>query len=99
VSEVPTYYLMYNPDARAYQFSSTFFISYTEKNGTTLTGDAGYEQAVRDGYFKVIAYDNSVTVPLDRILARMLMNDPQYRLAATLANSNGLGTYYVWVRR
>jgi Dolichyl-phosphate-mannose-protein mannosyltransferase len=99
VSEVPTYYLMYNPDARASQFSSTYFISYTEQNGTTLTGDAGYEQAIRDGYFRVIAYDDTVTAPLDHILARMLMNDPQYRLAATLANSDGLGTYYVWVKR
>ena len=99
VSEIPSYYLMYNPDARADQFSSTFFISYTDKNGTTLTGDAGYEQAIRDGYFRVVAYDDTVTVPLDRILARMLTADPQYRLAATLANSDGLGTYYVWVRR
>jgi hypothetical protein len=99
VSEVPTYYLMYNRDARADQFSSTFFISYADKNGTTLTGDAGYEQAIRDGYFRVIAYDDSVTVPLDHILARMLAADPHYRLAATLANSNGLGTYYVWVKR
>jgi hypothetical protein len=54
---------------------------------------------VRDGYFRVIAYDDSVTVPLDHILARMLMNDPRYRLVATLANSNGLGTYYIWVKR
>jgi Dolichyl-phosphate-mannose-protein mannosyltransferase len=99
VSEVPSYYLMYNPDARASQFSSTYFISYTEQNGTTLTGDAGYEQAIRAGYFRVIAYDNTVTLPLDHILARMLMNDPQYRLAATLANSDGQGTYYVWVKR
>jgi len=99
VSEIPSYYLMYNPDARADQFSSTYFISYTGKNGTTLTGDAGYEQAIRDGYFRVVAYDDTVTVPLDRILARMLTADPQYRLAATLANSDGLGTYYVWVRR
>ncbi len=99
VSEVPSYYLMYNPDARADQFSSTYFISYTEKNGTTLTRDAGYEQAIRDGYFRVIAYDDTVTVPLDHILARMLMADPQYRLAATLANSDGVGTYHIWVKR
>ncbi len=99
VSEVPSYYLMYNPDARAGQFSSTYFISYTDQNGTTLTGDAGYEQAVRDGYFRVIAYDDTVTVPLDHILARMLDADPRYRLAATLANSDGVGTYYIWVKR
>ena len=47
----------------------------------------------------MIAYDDSVTVPLDHILARMLVADPQYRLAATLPNSDGLGTYYIWVKR
>ena len=38
-------------------------------------------------------------MPLDDILARMLEADPSYRLAAALPNSDGLGTYYIWVRR
>ena len=98
-AEVPTYYLMHNPDARASQFVSTYFISYTGKNGITMTGNAGFEAAVRQGYFHVIAYDDTVTVPLDNILARMLEADPSYRLAAALPNSDGFGTYYIWVRR
>ncbi len=98
-AEVPTYYLMHNPDARASQFVSTYFIAYTGRNGVTLTGNAGFESAVRQGYFHVIAYDDTVTVPLDNILARMLQTDSSYRLAAALPNSDGQGTYYIWVRR
>jgi len=52
------------PDARESQFVSTYFISYTGKNGITVTGNAGFEAAVRQGYFRVIAYDDTVTVPL-----------------------------------
>ena len=65
-AEVPTYYLRRNPDAKASQFVTTYFISYTGQNGITLTGDAGFEAAVRQGYFHVIAYDDTVTVPLDQ---------------------------------
>jgi len=99
VSEVPTYYLMHNPDAKASQFDSTYYLSYTGQNGVTTTGTAGFEAAVRQGYFHVIAYDDTVTVPLDHILARMLETDSSYRLAAALPNSDGFGTYYIWVKR
>ena len=47
----------------------------------------------------MIAYDDTVTVPLDNILARMLKADSSYRLAAALPNSDGVGTYYIWVKR
>jgi hypothetical protein len=98
-AEVPTYYFMHNPDAKASQFVSTYYISYTGKNGLTVTGDAGFEAAVRQGYFHIVAYDDTVTVPLDNILARMLKADSSYRLAAALPNSDGFGTYYIWVKR
>jgi hypothetical protein len=98
-AEVPTYYLRGNPDARATQFVATYYISYTGQNGITMHGDAGFEAAVRQGYFHVIAYDDTVTVPLDNILARMLKADSSYRLAAALPNSDGIGTYYIWVKR
>ena len=64
-----------------------------------MTGDAGFEAAVRQGYFRVIAYDDTVTVPLDNILAGILKSDSSYRLAAALPNSDGLGTYFIWVKR
>ena len=98
-AEVPTYYLWRNRDARASQFVTTYYISYTGTNGITMTGDAGFEAAVRQRYFHVIAYDDTVTVPLDNILARMLEADSSYRLAAALPNSDGFGTYYIWVKR
>ncbi len=98
-AEVPTYYLMRNPDAKASQFVTTYYISYTGRNGITMTGDPAFEAAVRQGYFHVIAYDDTVTVPLDQILARMLEADSSYRLAAALPNSDGFGTYYIWVKR
>ena len=98
-AEVPTYYLMHNPDAKASQFVTTYYISYPGSNGTTMTRDAAFEAAVRQGYFRVIAYDDTVTVPLDKILARMLEADSSYRLAAALPNSDGFGTYYIWVKR
>jgi hypothetical protein len=98
-AEVPTYYLRGNPDAKATQFASTYYISYTGQNGITMHGNAGFEAAVRQGYFHVIAYDDTATVPLDNILARMLKADSSYRLAAALPNSDGVGTYYIWVKR
>lgn len=98
-AEVPTYYLRGNPDAKATQFVSTYYISYTGQNGITMHGDAGFEEAVRQGYFHVIAYDDTATAPLDNILARMLKADSSYRLAAALPNSDGVGTYYIWVKR
>ena len=98
-AEVPTYYLRGNPEAKASQFVTTYFISYTGQNGTTMYGNAGFEAAVRQGYFHVIAYDDTATVPLDKILARMLKADSSYRLAAALPNSDGIGTYYIWVKR
>ena len=81
-AEVPTYYLRGNPDAKATQFALTYYISYTGQNGITMHGNAGFEAAVRQGYFHVIAYDDTATVPLDNILARMLKADSSYRLAA-----------------
>jgi Dolichyl-phosphate-mannose-protein mannosyltransferase len=98
-AEVPTYYFWGHPDAKATQFVTTYYISYTGQSGITMHGNAGFEAAVRHGYFHVIAYDDTVTVPLDNILARMLKADSSYRLAAALPNSDGVGTYYIWVKR
>jgi 4-amino-4-deoxy-L-arabinose transferase-like glycosyltransferase len=98
-AEVPTYYLWRDPDAKPSQFVSTYYISYTGKNGITMTGDAGFAAAVRQGYFHVIAYNDTVTVPVDNMLAGILKSDSSYRLAAALPNSDGLGTYFIWVKR
>jgi 4-amino-4-deoxy-L-arabinose transferase-like glycosyltransferase len=99
VDEVPIYYLMGNPDAQPDQFTSTYNITYTGPQGQTLTGTAGFTAAIRNGYFNVIVYNNTVTPALDHVLAGLLEADPSYRLAATIPANDaaGNGFYYIWV--
>jgi hypothetical protein len=99
--EVPIYYLMGNQNAQSSQFTSTYEITYTDKYGRILTGNAGFEAAVSERYFQVIAYNYLSTPTEDRVLTRMLEADPAYRLAAAIPEtiSSGRVIYYVWVRR
>ena len=100
VPEVPIYYLMGNKDAQPEQFTSTFVIVYINKKGQTLTGPAGFTAAVQDGYFQVIAYNNTVTQAVDGSLAKALNASHAYYLAAKVNLSDSLGplTYYIWVK-
>ena len=100
VPEVPIYYLMGNKDAQPRQFTSTFFIVYKDKKGQTLTGPAGFTAAVQDGYFQVIAYNNTVTLAADGSLAKALKASRAYYMAAKVNLSDSLGpvTYYIWVK-
>ncbi len=98
VDEVPIYYLRGHRDAQPDQFTSTYFIGYTDK-GQYLTGDAGYVAAIKAGYFRVVAYNGQVTPALDDVLARTLRSDPDYQLAAAIPNGDHSVIYYVWVRR
>ncbi len=101
VDEVPIYYLLGNRAAQPDQFTSTYNITYVGAHGQTLTGTAGFLAALRAGYFRVIAYDDTVTAPLDRKLASALESDPSYRLAAAIPQSDSFGrtTYFVWVKQ
>lgn len=101
VPEVPTYYLMGRPGAQPTQFYSTFFIAYVDPQGKTLTGDLGFETAVQNGFFNVVAYEGSITPGVDSLLARELQSDPQYRLAAVVPDNTAyhVGSYYVWVKK
>jgi len=99
VDEVPIYYLRNDRDAQPSQFTSTYFIGYTDRQGQYLTGNAGYVAAIKAGYFRVVAYNGQVTPALDNVLASTLRADPDYRLAATISNGDHSVNYYVWVRR
>lgn len=99
VDEVPIYYFRHDPAAQPRQFTSTYFIGYTNPQGQYLTGDAGYVAAIKAGYFRVVAYNFQTTPGVDNVLARTLQADPDYRLAARLPNGNDTVAYYVWVRR
>jgi hypothetical protein len=100
VQEVPIYYLEGNPDAQPEQFWSTYNITYIDKQGQTLTGAAGFTAAVDAAYFRVIAYDNTVTPATDKVIARAIMSSHAYRLAKVvhLTASGGPVDYDIWVK-
>ena len=101
VPEVPVYYLEGRPGAQATQFYSTFVIFYVDPKGQTLTGNAGFEVAITNDYFQVVAYEGSITPGVDNILASELEKNPDYRLAAEVPDNtpDHLGKYYVWVKK
>ena len=91
---------MGRPNAQPSQFTSTFFISYVNKNGKLLTGPAGFTAAVQDGYFQVIAYSNTVTLAADGSLAKALKASHSYYLAQQVDLSDVFGPvrYSIWVK-
>jgi 4-amino-4-deoxy-L-arabinose transferase-like glycosyltransferase len=95
---VPKYYLRTNTTPE--QWTSTYFIDYTEKGGERLSGEQGYRAALRDGYFDVIVLDWTVTKELDDALVRQLRTNDQYRMLGRLAfeTSYGKGYYEIWVK-
>ena len=100
VPEVPVYYLEGRPGAQP-PSSTRRSSSSTRTKGQTLTGNAGFEAAITNDYFQVVAYEGNVTPGMDNILASELEKNPDYRLAAAVpdntADHNGM--YYVWVKR
>jgi Dolichyl-phosphate-mannose-protein mannosyltransferase len=101
VPEVPVYYLEGRPGAQATEFYSTFVIYYVDPKGQTLTGNAGFEAAITNDYFQVVAYEGNVTPGVDNILASELAKNPDYRLAAEVPDNtpDHIGMYYVWVKK
>jgi Dolichyl-phosphate-mannose-protein mannosyltransferase len=101
VDEVPIYYMRGDADAEPDQFTSTFNIGYVNKTGQYLTGNAGYEAAVKDGYFQMIVYNGLTTPSVDQLLTTLLNSDSSYELAAAIPESDAYGTstYYIWVKK
>lgn len=101
VPEVPIYYLMGRPGAQPRQFTSTFVIAYTDSRGQTLTGTPGFVAAIRDGYFRVVAYNGAVTPGVDAAVAHALQNSRSYRLAKIVLFQGAFAhaPYYIWVKR
>ena len=98
VDEVPIYYLRGHADAQPSQFTSTYYIGYVDKQGAFLTGNAGYVAAIKAGYFQVIAYNYQTTPAADDVIARTLVTDPDYALAAVIPNGNDTVRQYIWVK-
>jgi hypothetical protein len=98
VDEVPIYYLRDNPGAQPRQFTDTFYIGYTTKQGQFLTGNAGYVAAIKAGYFNVVAFNDQTTPGVDAVIARTLATDPDYTLAAVIPNGDDSVRQYIWVK-
>jgi Dolichyl-phosphate-mannose-protein mannosyltransferase len=98
VEEVPIYYLRDNPGAQPRQFTSTYVIGYTTKQGQYLTGNAGYIAAIQAGYFNVVAFNYQTTPAVDAVLAKTLAADPHYSLADVIPNSGDSVRQYIWVK-
>jgi len=92
----PIYYLQGHSDAQPDQFIDT--ASYTGNQGDGLTSQADCVDAIKSGYFRLVAYDGDTTPSLDSVIARTLHANPDYRLVAVVHSSNDNATYDVWVR-
>jgi len=95
---VPQYYL--RAETTPEQWTSTYSIDYTDPKGNRLTGEPGYQAAVRDGHFDLVVLSFTVTQELDRVLQAQLRTDGQYRMLGKLPfdNSYGSGSYEIWVK-
>jgi hypothetical protein len=100
VPEVPIYYLEGQSDAQPGQFWSTYNITYIDSRGQTLTGNAGFQAAIRAGFFRVVAYDGDVTPAADAVIAKALQSSRAYRLATVVREDDSAGPlqFYVWVK-
>ena len=100
VPEVPIYYLEGRSDAQPGQFWSTYNITYIDRRGQTLTGNAGFQAAIRAGFFRVVAYDGTTTPTADAVIAKALQSSRAYRLATVVREDDSAGPlqFYVWVR-
>ncbi len=83
---VPRYYL--RAETTADQWTSTYAINYKDRKGRLLSGEPGYQAAIRAAYFDVIVLNRTVTKELDDKLLRQLRANERYRLLARLPYRN-----------
>jgi hypothetical protein len=99
-AQVPEYYLYGKPGAKTTQFHDTFSMVYADR-GRILIGNAGFQAAIEQGYFNVVAYNYAETASVDGVIAKALQSNSPYRLAAvvpgTTADRNWV--YYIWVKK
>jgi hypothetical protein len=98
--EVPIYYLEGRADAQPDQFWSTYNITYVDSRGQTLTGNAGFQAAIRAGFFQIVAYDGGTTPAADAVIAQALRSTRDYGLASVVPEHDSAGQvdFYVWVK-
>jgi Dolichyl-phosphate-mannose-protein mannosyltransferase len=97
-SPVPRYYL--RSETTPEQWTSTYFIDYTDPSGRRLSGEPAYHAAIREAYFDVIVLNWTVTQELDDKLLRQLRTSDRYRMLGKLPyhTNYGEGYYQIWVK-
>ena len=95
-SEVPRYYL--RNLAAPYQWTGTYYFSYTQPNGQVVTGAPAYRAAIAAQYFDVIALRYGPTASLDVQIDALLRSQHGYRLIAQprADSSYGKAIWYIW---
>jgi len=96
-NEVPRYYL--RDKTQPYEWFTTFFFSYTSKDGRPLSGPDAYQAALHDHYFTLVVLDHGPTSDLDRQLDKTLSAPGSgYRLVAAVPGqtSHGPQVYEIW---
>ncbi|MEO5873752.1 MAG: glycosyltransferase family 39 protein [Streptosporangiaceae bacterium] len=92
--EIASYYAGENSDPG--QWIGLNKISYRSQ-----TGAAGYQKAIKDGYFDVVVLDRQADTPLRKLLLTALDTSDAYRPKASLAYTSALGPSFfeVWIKR
>lgn len=83
-------------------WSSGYAFSYTAKSGKHLYGYPAYKQAVEDGYFNIIAYNQypeEAVASADNAVSAAAKLNPQYRLVGVIPLDDRLGIYYIWLKQ
>jgi hypothetical protein len=96
-NEVPRYYL--RNETQPYEWFTTFFFQYTQKDGSTVSGTSAYQAALRDHYFNLVILDHGPTESLDKELDKTLQAPGSgYQLVAAVPGqtSNGPQIYEIW---
>ena len=93
------YQLRGDPYVKPTQISDAFSFNWWTENGTHLTGDAAYADAIQAGYFQIVEYDFTADEPVELSIAQDLYDSPIYKLAAKIYSPTSYGPAwsYVWV--
>lgn len=93
------YQLRGDPYVKPSQISDAFSFNWWTEQGTHLTGDAAYADAIQAGYFQVVVYDFTANEPMEMSIAQDLYDSPIYKLAAKIYTPTSYGPdwSYVWV--
>ncbi len=96
--EVPRYYL--RDITEPYQWIGTYYFTYSDRQGATLTGLPAYEAAIRDGYFDAVVLRYGPTADLDLRLAELLDASDRYELVGEWPYETAFGAaqWQIWQR-